>query len=896
MQPLPGPAAASETLATAPLVAGAQAHAAPASLRFGADGRFELQTHARCLLVAGRPAPLGSRAFDLLLALCQRPGQVLTKAALLDLVWPGVVVQENNLAAQISALRKVLGSALIATVAGRGYCFTGRTDLAAAGDAAGDAAAAAALATAPTHLPDSPTPLIGRDDHLAVLEVLIRRHRLVCLVGAGGIGKTRLAQALVHGQRSAWPHGVCWVELATVKDAAALPEVIAAALGLRTGAGEPLASLCVAMAPLQLMVALDNAEHLLDGVARVARALLDQVPGLRLVVTSQAPLRLAAERVFRLDALAVPPGHLPAAQAFCFGAVELFRARARAVDPEFELTDANAAAVIDLCRALDGLPLAIELAAARLPLLGLARLAQSMQHRLQLLTRNPDRVAPGRQQTLRAALAWSHDLLDGTRQTVLRRLGVMAGSASLAFIQAVLVDPPAAGPPMPGAIDEWQVLEALGELVEHSLVTVLNDVDDVEGAERRYRLLESTRQFALEQLQSAGEYAALRSRHALALAAQFDQQWTERSSGNVGLAAWERQVQADAANAGAAIAWATQAGLPDAALTIASTWLLALPRSLYTDRQALADSCETLLATPLPPRLRQRAALVLARTWINSRRPHAFAAAGQALVLARALDADAPDRWRLYRALCHWVETGSALADTDSAALAAALAELQALENPAWPAIRLYAGLGALQLWLARPDNSASQPAHYLSATRRIVTMAGEAGDNPASQMSNLMDAELCAGNAQAAIRTGQALLASLEGSRDLHSLTFARLNLGAALLVVDDTVRAAAVLQAGWQRARTANYHPYYADYLALLAALQGRPEAAAQLVGFADAANRAIGGPREHNEAAAINRARLLAAAALGQPSVLQLQAEGETLRDSQVAMLAFGVSGRP
>jgi len=400
-------------------------------------GHFEIRPGERVLRLNGEIAAVGARAFDVLLALSQRRERLVTKQELLDLVWPGVVVDEHNIAAQISSLRKLIGPHVIATVPGRGYRFTARPSGSAGdlpGSVVGPAPTAPPVPAGQTCLPHRLTPLLGRDDDLGVLAALLQRYRLVTLIGAGGMGKTLLAQHLLSARGNDYAHGACWVELASVSDAAELPMRISEALGIRAAAGEPLTGLCTAVSPLNVLLALDNAEHLLFGVARAAAALLDAAPGLRLVVTSQAPLRLGAERVYRVGPMAVPQGPLPAALAQGFGAVALFVERARGADARFVLTDANAPAAIELCRQLDGLPLAIELAAARAPLLGVARLAASMQDRLKLLTRNVDAAAPARQQTLRAALEWSHGMLDECERTVFRRLGVMGGSASLPFI------------------------------------------------------------------------------------------------------------------------------------------------------------------------------------------------------------------------------------------------------------------------------------------------------------------------------------------------------------------------------------------------------------------------------------------------------------------------------
>ena len=859
-------------------------------LRFGPAGRFELQAHERRLLVDGAPANLGARAFDLLLVLAERPGQLLTKHDLMDQVWPGVIVEENNLAAQISALRKVLGGDLIATIPGRGYRFTARTEAAPA-----DAAAALATALPPedshlyaepptlrTNLPERPPPLIGRGGDLAALAALVDAHRLVTLVGAGGMGKTRLAQAFLHAQRDAYRHGVCWIELASVGDPAALPGAIASALGVRPPAGEPLAGLAGAVAQLQMLIAFDNAEHLLDEVARVTHALLDKAPGLRIVVTSQVPLKLAAERVFRLEALAVPQGPLPASQAVDFGAVALFTERAQAADARFALTDANAPSVIALCAALDGLALAIELAAARVPMFGVQRLAASMQDRLQLLTTSRDRDAPARHQTLRAAVEWSHGLLNEREQTVFRRLSVFAGSASLAMIQRVVADsPPDAG------LDEWAVLDALSGLVDRSLVAVVGGVDD---AEPRYRLLASPRALALEQLLAAGEEAPLRRRHALALGELFDRHWHTRHSGAVRVDDWKREIELDAANATEAMAWAARAGLADCALTIGATWLHAMSRFMHADRMGLADACTALAAQAQAPELRMRAALATARAWTNPRKRRAFAAVDQALELARTIDASAPDRWLLYRALGQWVVSGSSLADMPPAALTAALAELARIEDASWPPHRLDIGLEAQSFFLSRSDAGPEAATARLALIRRTAAISAQLGDDLETSLNNLMDAELASGDVDAAARTGRALIEQLSGSRNEHILAYARLNLGACHLALDETEPARAMLQAAWAKAGAFEMQPYCADYLALLAAVERRPHAAAWLAGYSDEGYRLKSEGRERNEAAASQRVQSLAVAEIGAAAFENARAGGCALTDDQVAALAF------
>ncbi|HSB25001.1 MAG TPA: winged helix-turn-helix domain-containing protein [Burkholderiaceae bacterium] len=863
--------------------------AAATALRFG---RHELQAHERRLLIDGAPAALGARAFDLLLALAERPGRLVSKRTLMELVWPGLVVHDNNLAAQMSALRKVVGDAVIATIPGRGYRFVARIEpVPASGSAAGaahepapaQAAPGAAFTTPPTNLPGELPALLGRADDVAALGALVDGHRLVSVVGPGGIGKSLLVQHLLAARRAAYAQGVCWVELAALADAAALPGAIAAALGLHGGPGDPQAQLIAAVAPLTMLLALDNAEHLLDDVARLCQALHAAAPGLRIVVTSQAPLKLPAERVLRIEPLAVPPHALPAAQALQFGAVALLAERARAVDARFEVTDANVASAIALCRALDGLPLAIELAAARAPLLGLAQLLASMPERLRLLSANRNRTAPERQRTLRAALEWSHGLLPPREQQAFRRLGVIAGSASLGFIRQLLADAD------DDTFDAWAVLDALDVLVDRSLVAVLasGDAHDADGAPR-YRLLESQRAYALERLHEAGESAAMQRRHALAMAARFDDAYERYFSGDIGADAWEQQLAPDLDNARDAWAWAHAAGEAGVALTIGATLLRALPSSLHRERVALAERCEALVTTadaPLSASLQQRVWLELNRAWADTQKPRARAAADRSLALARQLDRADGDRFVLYHALCR---SASAAAQAgDVAAALAPLAELQALEDPAWPAQRRLWGADAAQT-VARMRGDAGDA---LRLSRSLLLLDRARGSDDSIALGNLIDHELAAGDAAAAVRSGTALVAALQGTRHELSLAFARINLCAACLAVGDTAQARAVALAMWPHAVLFELQQSAATYLALLAALEQRPHAAARLLGYAEATYAARADPRESNETAAATRVQALARPALGDAALERLLAEGAALGDGDVAALAFG-----
>jgi len=840
------------------------------ALRFG---RFELQHSERRLMFDGRPVLLGARAFDLLVVLAERPGELVGKNELLDRVWPGLVVEEGNIPVQVNALRKVLGGDLIGTVPGRGYCFTGRVK-----DQVLKAEAMAVPAPEfQTRLPRVLPAILGRAGDLITLGALVDSHALVSVTGAGGIGKSLLVQHLLDARRRAHPHGVCWVELASVADAAALPATVAEALGIRLGGGDPFDALALAAGPLELLLALDNAEHLRDDVGRLAALLIDAAPALKLVVTSQMPLGVAAEHVMRLSTLDLPPADAGVEQALATGAVALFVDRAQAADPRFRLTDAKVASVVSVCRSVDGLPLAIELAAARVPMLGIHALASSMGDRLQLLTRNRNRAAPARQQTLRATLEWSHGFLDATEQAVFRRLAVVVGSCSLELAQQVAADDAGKGP-----IDAWAVLDALDVLVDRSLVAVLPGDDD---ASPRYRLLESPKAFALECLAAAGEVGATQLRLAHAVASLFSEAWDAYLAGRLttGRSPSLLSLAPDCDNARAALAVVNCPG--SVRLQIAAVLQRVLPRGLMDERLAHADACEALLEAEPSHHLRLVGWLSAAQTWLNlRRRQRSQDAAERALALARDHERLTGDRRYLYAALGMSAYAMAYNGELDRAS--ANLTEMRALEDATgMPRHMMLREDAEFAIAAFRGDH-----AERARMIRERVARAPDARDRTV-HMSNLIDAELAAGEVHAAAATGRDLVAMLVLGRDEYLLPTARLNLCAALLALDAVAEARPVAEAAWPQAVRFKLQWLWADYLALLTALEQRPAAAARLSGYSMAAYAAVEERREVNEAAAFDRACRLAASALGDAEFERLQAEGRSLHDKDIETIAFG-----
>ena len=850
-----------------------------ANLRFG---RFELQTDEQRLLVDGQPAPLRARTLTLLLALAQRAGSLVTRQELLELVWPGLVVEENNLSVQINALRKVLGSEIVVTIPGRGYRFKPPVSV----HPARLTSVQRPATPRATHIPPGLPLLISREVELVQLGHQLDGHALVSIVGAGGIGKTRLAQALLLARMQGFEHGACFVELAPVTQATAVPAAVAAALGMRLLDHEnPFAALAQTLASLQVLIALDNAEHVLEAVAATAQALLQGAPGVRLMVTSQVPLKLSMERVFRLGPLAVPAAATSPAEALRFGAVALFVARVQALDHRFVLSEAQVEPVVQLCRQLDGAALAIELAAARLPQLGLTKLLALLAQRLQLLNLGK-RDAPQRQRTLRAALEWSCSLLGPTEEFVFRALSVFVGGASLDVIQMVLHDVGPLGP------DPWDALDALGDLVDRSLVQLVladADADAKADDEPRYRLLDSPLALARERLAQSGEaiMAQLRGRHAQAMRARFEKAYEEMLAGHIRFDTFTTRLEADVGNGQAALHWAL-AEDPVLALALAPLLAVAMGRPRYAEVVPLWAVVEPLMDradSGLQPALLARAAWWCAEHWQQTRVAHARMRAEQAHAIALA----AGLRQTSYGSLRVIAAAGWRMGDRP--AIEAAVHAMRRLEQADWsPFLR---SLGACaESWLAYQDDDHDGAIRCFNAQAELCRAAGV---SEFSALNNVVGVNLVCGRSAEAIRLATQLVERLSGERNQHQLALAFSNLSAALLSEDRAAEARLVAIRCWPLMRQFDLHPQWADDAALITALEGSPQACLRLAGFADAAFVALGQPREQVDQIRIDRAERLARAALGESHDLaaceRLKAEGAATRLDDLPRLAFG-----
>ncbi len=477
-----------------------------------AFGPFVLDRASKQLLEHGKVLRLGGRAFDLLCALAERSGEVLSRAELEARVWPHTVVEETSLRVHVSALRKALGDGVagaryIANVPGRGYSFVVPVvTVDAPEESTRPTEPAAAQDPPPTplrpmhNLPARLSHAIGRSSITRALGERVATQRLVSIVGPGGMGKTTVALAVAESQLARFPDGVWFVDLAPLSDPGRVPLALASALNVSISSTDPWATLREPLRGSRMLIVLDNCEHVIDGAAALSERVLREAPRTHILATSREALDAEGEWVHRLAALEAPVlDEPPLEQARTFAAVQLFAERASANSDSFALSAANIGVVCHLCRQLDGMPLAIELAAARIDSLGLQGLAARLDEMFMLLTRGRRTVLP-RHRTLQALLDWSHDLLTDGERVVLRRLSIFRSAFTLESAAAVLAS---------ADLSPEAVMDGVLGLAAKSLVAV-----DAGSLTVQHRLLYTTRTYAADKLASSGEARRLAVAHA----------------------------------------------------------------------------------------------------------------------------------------------------------------------------------------------------------------------------------------------------------------------------------------------------------------------------------------------------------------------------------------------
>jgi len=478
----------------------------PAGAASASFGPFRLFPAERKVERDGVPFPLSNRALDLLIVLVEHAGEIVSHRELTSRVWRNLVVDSGSLRMHITALRKALGDGergtrYIETVRGRGYCLVAPVSHQARPHRADSASLSKSGPPQTRALPSIPGRMVGRDEAVRAIAADLMAHRFLTVVGTGGMGKTTVAVAVAHTMLQDFPDSVYFVNLGALSDPAHVASTVASTLGITIQTEDALPSLRRSLRGTRMLLVLDNCEHVIAASAALAEQIFREAPEVHILATSREALRVDGEFTCLLPPLECPPPDpgLRAVEAQAFSAIQLFMACAAASGSGFELSDESVLVVATICSRLGGVALAIEFAAGRIGAYGIEGIANLLDSRFSLEWRGR-RTASPRQQTLHATLDWSHDLLSGDEQVVLRRLSVFVGTFTLEAARAVACE----------GLDEDQVVIHVGDLVAKSLVSAVTAEDGV----MRYRLLETTRGYAFGKLEASGELDATAQRHA----------------------------------------------------------------------------------------------------------------------------------------------------------------------------------------------------------------------------------------------------------------------------------------------------------------------------------------------------------------------------------------------
>src|SRR3984885_10703422 len=467
-------------------------------------GPFSLFGAERLLKKGDEPIPLGGRALDILIALAERAGEVVSHKELISTAWPDVRVEEANLRFQIAALRKAIGDGgdgarYVSNVAGRGYCFVAPVTR----SSAKQSVPVIGITTTErvNKLPPRLARMVGRDDTVRALTQQLQMWRFVSVVGPGGVGKTTVVISVAHTLVDGFHDAVFFIDLAALTDPQLVPTAIASALGLPVQTRDPLVSLLAFIGDRKILLVLDSCEHVIGVAAAMAERLVSEAPQAHILATSREALQVEGEHVHLLYSLDCPPedAGLTAAEALRYPAAQLFMERAAASGYGAALSDIDAVIVARSCRRLDGMALAIELAASHVGSLGIRGTAELLDNRFSLLWQGR-RTALPRHETLNAMLDWSYSLLSEREKVVLCQLSVFVGVFTVQTAGSVASET---------EVDEADVIDAVASLAAKSLIstTVTNELT--------YRLLDTTRAYAAAKLAELGEADLIARRHAI---------------------------------------------------------------------------------------------------------------------------------------------------------------------------------------------------------------------------------------------------------------------------------------------------------------------------------------------------------------------------------------------
>ena len=723
-----------------------------------------------------------------------------------------------------------------------------------------------------TNLPLQLTSFVGRDADVATVLGRVEASRTVTLVGPGGVGKTRLAIAVGRELLERYPDGVWFVDLAPLSDSEFVAAAVAATLDVRVASSSTATDELVnALSGKRVVIILDNCEHVIETGVALARELLRRCEGLRIIATSREPLSVPGEFVYRLDTLAIPGPHVAsAAEAMAFGAVELFVDRALAIDASFELTDANVASVTEIVRRLDGIALAIELAAPRIATLSPGQLASRLNARFRLLTGGVRGALP-RQQTLYALIAWSFELLSERERTIFRRIAIFAGGFTLDGATVVASD---------DAYDVWELLDALSALQAKSLI-----VADRTGEDARYHLLESTRAFALEKLAESDEREAIARKHATYVAAslvELSVLWEAMDERG-----WQDAVTTELDNVRAALVW-TLGESRDAELGLRV--LVAIHRPLrvmvYDEAIRWYEPARELARVHHDRALGATILLDYAVLRVHGTTPIAerIALAHEALVAGEACGA----QFTIARARHH---LGILHRD------AGRLDEARAMLDRAWEIATVRgdrAHLAALAGDRALIEFECGANARARELIDQCASTAPAGSMVWASAMALRADIDFIEGRIADARSAARVARVAFAEQRVPFRQAVVRCNEAAYALAVDDTAEARALLEDALEileRFGNVMWLTIALEHVALYAALREDFGDAASLLAFTDARLLALGKIREPVEASGFDRARRLITSAVLR-SVRSLDA---TLTSDQAVRLGRSILSR-
>lgn len=830
-------------------------------------GRFALDPVSRQLYADGTPVVIGQTAVTVLLTLVEQAGRIVTKDELMSQVWGRAAVGDNRLHVHVYELRKVLGDDFIATKSGRGYRFVGAVRRSTQAEIIPKRQQPVPLAS-DAKIDFAPQHLVGRATDVVQILRRLKSERLVTLAGPGGVGKTSLALETSAAASEDFLDGVWFVDLGALSDPALVTTSLATALNLNIGqAGLTREAVARQLSKKSLLIVLDNCEHVIDEAMLLAEAILKGTRAIKMIATSRVPLSCRDENVYQVLPLRVPEENTDnTEEARHAPAVMLFIQRACAASSGLSIEPEDIPTIARICRRLDGVPLALEMAAGWVGVLGLDALEARLDDALNTGLRARG-TAPVRHSTLRATLKWSHDLLTEKEQILFRRLSVFSRDFSIEDAIALARD---------DRLSEPDVIEQTIGLYRKSMLSAAGA-----PARRRYRYLEITRTFALECLAKSGEAENIRRRHAQHILARLERatiEWETMSD-----RAWIDRYKEAINDVRIALDWAILHEPDNAVLIAGASWPLWRELSLHAEARQRFASAATLISADTPLFCEAALRRGIGELWSNT----------SDIKLARDAFARAAD---IYRQLADPLRLGSVLSrlaftqlvlEDRTCAKAAIEESLTLLQQYGTP--RALASAYATQVCVE------ARTGHYENAKtigEVTISLAGDIGAERLElvTLGNLTEFALEQGDVGYAIEFGKVLVRRLRDSGHSDLLAFASGLLVAALVQGDAIEEACTLAREAAPLLRDEAMLIGLLDHLALLTALKGNLDAAARTIGFADAALLKSSRPREPIAERSVNRLMEILRPEIEPDRLSRLRHEGSLMSEDQILAMSL------